>query len=66
MSCLYQAALLTDNEQARKSKKLKLAMAWNKYDIVTKEILTNQTVADWPARQLYTFFLFTHCCCFSA
>lgn len=47
---LRLASLMTDNEQGQQSKKLKLAMAWNKYDVVNKNILANQTVADWPVR----------------
>ncbi|CAF4040031.1 unnamed protein product, partial [Rotaria sordida] len=46
------AAILTDNEQRQNSKKLKLAMAWNKYDKVAQDILTTQSATDWPDLQL--------------
>ncbi|CAF1577462.1 unnamed protein product [Rotaria sordida] len=47
-----QTAILTDNEQRQNSKKLKLAMAWNKYDKVAQDILTTQSATDWPDLQL--------------
>ncbi|CAF1523283.1 unnamed protein product [Adineta ricciae] len=48
----FNAALLTENKEEQKSKRLKLAMAWNKYDTVATTILENQTLVDWPDLQL--------------
>ena len=38
---------MNDDIRAQKTKKLQLAIAWNKYDQVTNDILTNETVLGW-------------------
>lgn len=38
---------MNDDKRGQKTKKLQLAIAWNKYDRVINDILTNQTASDW-------------------
>ncbi|CAF4396515.1 unnamed protein product [Rotaria socialis] len=40
------AALMTDSEQRQKSKKLVLAMAWKKYDLVAHDVIKNLMESD--------------------
>ncbi|CAF3676523.1 unnamed protein product [Rotaria socialis] len=42
----YDSALMTDSEQRQKSKKLVLAMAWKKYDLVAHDVIKNLMESD--------------------
>lgn len=48
---LSEATYIAD-DKSWKTKKLKLAVAWNKYDLVENDILNNQNIMEWSRLEL--------------
>ncbi|CAF1221434.1 unnamed protein product [Didymodactylos carnosus] len=52
LTALLNAAKMTQTEKSRRIEELKLAMAWNKFDLVKRNMLNDKIITEWTDNEL--------------